>query len=82
MSDSSQSSPCHSLSRKSPYDKCPLKKTNSNDQRKKIKDAPVEISIDDDYLEFTPAEKARYIFLKLWALIPKENFWIADENVE
>ena len=47
-----------------------------------MKDAPVEISFDVEHLEFTPAEKARYIFLKLWASIPKEHLWIADENVE
>ena len=47
-----------------------------------MKDAPVEISFDVEHLEFTQAEKARYIFLKLWASIPKEHLWIADENVE
>ena len=47
-----------------------------------MKDAPVEISFDAEHLEFTPADNARYVFLKLWAPISKEHLWIAYENVE
>lgn len=45
-------------------------------------DTQTDISLMVEPRESTPADKARYIFLKLWASIPEEHLWLADENVD
>jgi len=41
-----------------------------------------DISFEVEPLESAPADKARYVFLKLWASIPEEHLWLADEKVD
>lgn len=42
---------------------------------------PIKLSLEIDPIEGSDDEKALYIFQKLWASIPEEQLWIADENV-
>lgn len=47
-----------------------------------MKNEKVDLSFHVEPLESIPSEKAQYIFQKLWASIPEEHLWIADENVD